>query len=271
MSHHDLILYWSTVAFEILLCALVYLRTLASRLPLFSIYSGVLLVGTLCTGLAYWHFGFRSANAAYAFWICIAVDLLARSAAIVELCRNRLRAYRGIWAFAWRLLACMAVLFLAHAAWDAWSQPNWIIAYGLTIRRDIDVSSVMILMAMLLIRDYYGIPNDRLQKWLATGICFVCVIEIANYTVTRDLFIKYMSSWDAMGSQVQRVTDLWNTIQTFASISCIGIWCYALRRPLPALAQAPNLLPAEIYGALSPAMNLRLRAFNDRLLEMLKP
>ena len=39
------------------------------------------------------------------------------------------------------------------------------------------------------------------------------------------------------------------------------------RQPAP----EPDLLPAEVYGTLSPAVNLRLRAFNERLQEMLKP
>ena len=35
--------------------------------------------------------------------------------------------------------------------------------------------------------------------------------------------------------------------------------------------RAPVLLPAEVYRELSPAINLRLSAFNDRLVELLKP
>jgi hypothetical protein len=35
--------------------------------------------------------------------------------------------------------------------------------------------------------------------------------------------------------------------------------------------EAPEMLPAEVYRELSPAINLRLSAFNDRLAELLKP
>lgn len=48
------------------------------------------------------------------------------------------------------------------------------------------------------------------------------------------------------------------------------IWCYALRKPLAAPARTPVMLPADVYREFSPALNMRLRAFNDRLLEMLK-
>jgi hypothetical protein len=51
----------------------------------------------------------------------------------------------------------------------------------------------------------------------------------------------------------------------------MGIWCYALRRPVLAPSESPVLLPTEVYQELSPAINLRLATFNDRLVELLKP
>jgi hypothetical protein len=63
---------------------------------------------------------------------------------------------------------------------------------------------------------------------------------------------------------------LWSTIRTSGDIISISMWCYALRKPLPAPAKDPVLLPAEVYREFSPEVNLRLRAFNDRLLELLK-
>jgi hypothetical protein len=36
------------------------------------------------------------------------------------------------------------------------------------------------------------------------------------------------------------------------------------------MAKDPELLPVKVYQEFSPALNMRLRAFNDRLLEMLK-
>jgi hypothetical protein len=51
----------------------------------------------------------------------------------------------------------------------------------------------------------------------------------------------------------------------------MGIWCYALRRPLPAPSEGPTMLPAEVYREMSPAINMRLATFNNRLVELLKP
>ena len=70
---------------------------------------------------------------------------------------------------------------------------------------------------------------------------------------------------------MEHAIGLWASIRTSGDIISVGVWCYALRKPLPAPAKEPVLLPAGVYREFSPEVNLRLRAFNDRLLELLKP
>jgi hypothetical protein len=280
MTHRELLLYWSTVGFEILLCVLVYFRNLQRRLPFFTTYSTFLLSCTVGLALFYDHFGFRSAASYDAYWFTTDLIVIVRFFAICELCRYELRGYQGIWALTWRVLALLAVFFLGHAAVDAWGQVGEIGIYGLTIERDIAISSVVILMALLLIRNYYGLSLDPLHKWIAVGMCLVAVIGVMNNTILHStltgrlvmwLFGRYASSWPGLRPQVESAFSLWGSIRTSGDIISIGIWCYALRKPLPVPAQDPVLLPVDVYRELSPAVNLRLRAFNDRLLEMLKP
>jgi len=47
-------------------------------------------------------------------------------------------------------------------------------------------------------------------------------------------------------------------------------WWLALRKPLPTPAPAPALLSQQVYDEVSPQVNERLRALNQRLLEMFK-
>jgi hypothetical protein len=271
MTHYEIFLSLSVTGFEAAVCFLVYARHLQKQLPLFAVYATTLLTCNLCLSFVYGHFGFRTATSYYFNLVAAAAIIVARSAAIAELCRYSLRAYRGIWALSWRILGLMTLSFFVHAALDARGQPNWIATYRLTIERDIAISSAVILVCLFLIGNYYRLPMEPIQKWIALSICFFCIIDFANSTVLRDLFASYMSSWTTMKLQIERVNEFWNTIEVFATLSCLGIWCYALRNPLPALAEAPVLLPAEIYRELSPTINMRLRAFNDRLVEMLKP
>jgi hypothetical protein len=69
----------------------------------------------------------------------------------------------------------------------------------------------------------------------------------------------------------ERINDQWSTVHLFTFMAAMGIWCYALRKPVPARAEAPELLPAEVYREFLPAINMRLATFNDRLVELLKP
>jgi hypothetical protein len=280
MTSRELLLYWSTVGFQFLLCVLVYLRTLQRRLPFFAIYANLLLIGTLGMQLVYRHFGFRSLASYEAAWIAAGMIGVARFVAIGELCRFELRAYRGIWALTWRILALLAVFLLGRSAIDAWGQAGGIPIYGLSIERDVAITSIVILLVLLLIRHYYGLTLEPMLMWIAVGMCLISIIDILNNAFLYRIFTgplmfwffgRYTSSWAGLKAQVESANDLWNSIRTFGFISSISIWCYALRKPLPAPAKEPVLLPAKVYQELSPDVNLRLRSFNDRLLELLKP
>ncbi len=279
MTRRELILYGLTLGLQFGLCILVYARNLWQRLPFFAAYITWLVTGTVGLQFVYHHFGFRSSGAYYAYWFSAGATLVVRSLAIVELCRYELRAYRGIWALAWRALTFLALLFLVHAAVDAWGQPDRLVIYGLTIERDLGISSIVILLAVLVISSYYGLSLDPVQEWIAAGMFLFCAVGVVNNTMLRETFTTRLfpwflsnsaNAWSTMRPAVERANAWWNTIDTFAFIVSMSIWCYALRKPLPAPAEEPVLLPAEVYRELSPAVNLRLRAFNDRLLEMLK-
>ena len=197
----------------------------------------------------------------------------------MELCRYGLRAYRGIWNLIWRFLSLLALMFIAHAGFDAWGQPNRLAIYGLTLERDLDVAAIAILAVLLIVRSYYGLTLDPLQWSISLGICLFCVIDVLNNSILRNVYAgnlfswfhtDYMSLWPVLKPQVERVSDLYGSIRLLSLMISTSIWCYALRKPLAAPERTPDLLPEEVYREFSPALNMRLRAFNDRLLETLK-
>src|ERR1700687_5834041 len=124
MNHLESFLFWSTLSFEITLCGFVFTRKVQRTLPLFATYTYVILAGAIGILLTYEYFGFYSPASYYAYWGTILLNAAARSLAIAELCRYGLRAYRGIWALVWRVLAALSVLLVARAAIDAWGEPN---------------------------------------------------------------------------------------------------------------------------------------------------
>lgn len=268
-----------TVAFEVVLCGFIFARRAQETLPFFAAYASSLLAVSVGIWLVYQTFGFRSDVAYFYFWISLLVSALMRSLAIVELCRYKLCMYRGIWGLVWRLLVGLSLLFILHAAFDTWGQPNRLAIYSLTLDRDLDIASVAILAALLLIYNYYGLSLQPLQRTIAAGIGLVCTVDVVGDTMIRSLFTGYLFPYFAtyqasLRSAVMpfydRMNDIWSTIHLVCFMAAMGIWCYALRRPIPTPAEAPALLPAEVYRELSPAINLRLSALNDRLVELLK-
>jgi hypothetical protein len=273
-------LLWSTLLFEMAVCGFVFARNVQRILPLFTTYVCVLLTCAIGLWLTYLHFGFNSTVSYYAYWGANTVNAAARSLAIAEICRYGLRGYRGIWALVWRVLATLSVLLLVHALKDAWGQPHGFAIYGATLDRDLALASIVILALLFLIRDYYGLSLDPLQRQIAAGICFICAVDVIANTILRNVLTGYLYSffsssekalWPALQPQVQHAADLWSTFHLCSFMFSMGIWCYAMRKPVPAPSESPVLLPAEVYRELSPAINMRLSAFNERLMELLRP
>jgi hypothetical protein len=280
MNPLETLLLWLTLAALTILCGFVFTSMAQKVLPFFAAYSSMLLASAVSVWLVYRMMGFNSLAAYYCYWISLLLNAGMRSLAIAELCRYKLRAYRGIWELVWRVLAGLSLLFLLHAAFDAWGQPNHLAIYSLTLDRDLDIASVVILATLLLIHNYYGLSLEPLQSTIAAGICLVCAVDVIGDTILRSLLSGYLlplftasrtSLWFALKPHFDRIADLWSMIHLISFMASIGIWCFALRRPIPARTEAPELLPAEVYREMSPAINMRLSAFNDRLAELLKP
>jgi hypothetical protein len=280
MNHLESFLSWATLSFEIALCGFVFARKVQRILPLFAAYACVILTSTIGVLLMYEYFGIGSLTSYYAYWFSLLLNAAARSLAIAELCRYGLRAYRGIWALVWRVLTTLSVLLLARAAMDAWGQPNKVAIYEATLDRDLALASIVILAVLLFIRTYYGLALEPLQRAIAVGICFISVVDVIGSTILRNLYTGYLFTWflagqealwPALRPQLIRVNDMWSTVHLFSFMFSMGIWCFALREPVPMPSESPVLLPAEVYREMSPAINMRLTTFNDRLVELLKP
>ena len=280
MNTLEIVLSSLTLLSLLVLCANVLTRKVVRILPFFAIYSFVVLVDVATVWLIYEHFGFNSVTAYYSFWVSILLNAIARSLAIAEICRYGLRAYRGIWALVWRVLTMLSILLVARTIFDARGLPNRVAIYGTTVDRDLALASIVILLVLLLFRNYYGIALEPLQREIAFGICFICVVDVIGNTVLRNIFTGYLLSFfmanqeavrSALNPIFQRVSDLWGIVHLFSFMFTIGIWCFAIRKPLPVPKDKPELLPSEIYRDLSPAINMRLASFNSRMVELLKP
>ena len=182
--------------------------------------------------------------------------MAARGLVVAEVCRSSLRAYRGIWALAWRLLSGIALLLLLNAVLEAYGKAYWIAPFILTAKRGLELAAAAILLSLLIISGYYRIRLEHMQRMIALGVGFYSTVQALNDSFMREWLAQYLH-W-------------WNGIRLLSFQLALLIWLLALRKPLPDAAPAPALLPQRVYDELSPQVNYRLRALNQRLLEMLK-
>jgi hypothetical protein len=280
MNHLEAFLDLGILVFQIALCGLIYTRKVHRVLPFFAAYGTIMLVTTILVLTVYEVAGSRSRVAYFTYWILILLIAAMRSFAIAELCRYKLHSYRGIWGLIWRVLVGLSFVFIIHAAIDTWGQPNALAIYSLTLDIDLDMASVVILGALLLFHNYYRLSLEPLQRTIAVGICFICAVDIIGDSIVRNyyagpLFSFFTGShpphWYPQLANLDRINHIWDVVHLSCFMAAIGIWCYGLRKPVLAPGASPELLPVEIYRELSPAINLRLSTFNDKLVQLLKP
>jgi hypothetical protein len=279
MNRLEIFLSLSSLSLQIVLCGFVVARRVHRIFPFFATFVYVVLASTICLELTCLFFGFKSAPMFYGSWAGVFLFVTARGLAIAELCRYGLGKYRGIWGLIWRALTVLSVFLVAHAAINAWGQPNGIGIYWTSFGRDFALASLILLVLLFLCLRYYGLAIGRLPRLIAIGIFLTCAVDAIGDTLLLNslkgyLFPWFLESqralWPSMEYLVRRVYDIWNTAHLISFMISIGIWCYALRKPLSEQAESPELLPANIYGDMSPAINAQLATFNERLAELLK-
>ncbi len=250
------LLWGATTLLELILFILAVRRRLYLRLPFFTGYLALVLGRDTLLWWAYHTLGSGSRSVWYIAYITQGVMLLARGAAVAEVCCSSLRAYRGIWALTWRLLFGVALLLLLYAGLDAYGHAPWISSFLLVIERGLELAAAALLLSLLIISVYYGVRLGPVHKMVAVGLCFYSGIQVLNNTFMRQWLVQYFH-W-------------WNGIRVSSFLVALLIWLLALRKPLPARAPAPVLLPQNVYDELSPQVNYRVRVLNERLLELLK-
>jgi|SRR5882724_362086 len=196
----------------------------------------------------YRHWGYRDHRTAQVAWGSQILCLLARAWAIADICRLLLGRYRGVWGLAWRLLsalACGLVLYSLASAGLVWNQAVLKASIGL------ELSTVMVLVALFLFARHYEIVALPGIRALALGFFIY-----SSFTVLND---KILQIW--LGPYVPG----WQVFATLPFIGSICLWIWAVRQPVGKTAPELAVLPRDVYYALTPEVNLRLRVLNERL------
>jgi len=255
---------------EMLVCVLAFRRGLHHQLPFFTAYLIAHMAKTSFLWAVYREVGFGSWAGYECSWTATAVALAAQYLLIGELSYRLLRAYTGIWALAWRILLVVSAAFTLSAAIDSATHPYRLATFVLTLDRDLRLTAVGVLIALLLIGRYYGLELDHVERRIAAGLCVYAVVDmIANATMAHAM-ATHLTSWIGYGAWAQQTQVWWNVARSLPSLAVLSVWAATLWQPVLAARPAPALLPAMAYRELSPAVNFRLKALNGRLLELLK-
>jgi hypothetical protein len=243
-------------ALKIVLCVLASYRRLYRRLPFFFVYVVLLVAEVLVVWSAYRLWGYTSRMAWYTYWCAVGVLLVARGFVVAELCRTSLRDYPAIWSLLRKALGFTAVIVLAAAAIAAYQNKIPIAAFILTAERGLEISILVILVAMIGLAVPYHIALAPLERDITLGLALYSIFQVLNDS--------FMNQWMAPHFL------WWNSTRILAFDAALLLWIFALRQPIPPPTR-PVLLSAEASHHLLGGLLARMRAAIEELKQSGKP
>jgi hypothetical protein len=213
------------------LVALVFVRGLYRRLPLFAIYVALLAAETAAVHWTYSRWGYTSHAALYVYWSSLGVVLVARALAVAELCWRSLRSSPAVWAITHRWLALLALVLLVYALVGAAKNNSPLIAFLLTAERSLDFGIVVILFALLRLGLRYDVRFGGVERTVLFGFAVYSAFQTVNDAFMQRWMMKYFSWWVSASVVSFEVALL--------------IWIAPLLRPLPPMTTPPTLFSEE--------------------------
>ncbi len=234
-----------TTLLEGAVCALALRRALYRRLPLFTLYAGVLFSRTLVLWYLYYHSGFDSQLASYFSWSTRDLLIAAGGAVCVELCRVMLAGYRGAWFLARKVLPWVGAAVLVYAAVEVFRQTLVSARFMLTLERGLELAVGVALLSSLLMSARYRIPAGQGPRLIAVGLCFDSLFQVLNNSLLSFWLGPYFS-W-------------WNNVRAVSFQVALALWLIAMWKPWPEIASAPAVVSQRIYESLAARVSARLR------------
>lgn len=189
-------------------------------------------------------------------WITLIVVLALRALAVLELGRNVLANFRGIWTLARALLLFSAAVVTLSYGVTALLRDHALTPLSVDIGAQLGVA-VAIVFLLAFARYYHVIPL-RAQRLLAVSLCVYSCLSVINDIFLQRWARSYSSAW---------------ALVNVVGLTAIALpWLYARLQKTPqASAQPPSCLDETVYHTLSPRINSRLRLLNGQLAKFCRP
>ena len=230
---------------------LIFLLIFRKNVQLFPFFAAYLLANVgkaLALMIAYKVWGFRALPTYHVAWSMEAVVTCSRALAVAELCRLMLGAYRGIWSLASRVLLSCAGLIIIYAAITAKPTLGGVILEG---GRASELAIATVIVVLFVFLRHYEVATEPAPRVVAVGFCVYACLAVINFSILERFANSYAMVWNVMGIYIYMV--------------CLLGWIWALRKTAPLPAMTPTLFSYGVYQRISPEMNARLRALNERL------
>lgn len=216
--------------------------------PIFFVYLLFNLLQCFLLFASYRIWGFKSPVSSRMAWGSQIFVSMARALAVAQISHRVLAKYRGVWAFARRLLAATGAVVLLS---------SWAIAGGswesvvLNANRGMELAIASVIVTLFLFTRYYGIAVEPVVRALAAGFFLYSCFYVLNITILERWLYDYVT--------------LWNLLGTLAFLASLLLWSWVLRKRQTETIFAPEMLSDGIYRTVVPEINDRLRALNDHL------
>jgi len=254
IANLELALWYLSLALQLTVVLYLMIRGRMFIYPGLSAYLVINILQSCLLMVAYYRWGYGDFRTEQLAWMSEIPVLFMRAWAIADICRLFLGLYRGIWGLAWRLLLTLAValvffsILFAGQKWDhAVLQANV----------SLELTTVLLLIALFLFARYYGIVASPAIRALALGFLIYSSLTVLNDEVLQRWLEPYVPEWQLFG--------------TLPFLVSVCLWLWAVRQPVPQTAAGVALLPRDVYYALTPELNLRLRLLNERLNRLWNP
>ncbi len=193
MNHLENFLFWSALSFEITLCGFVFTRKVQRILPLFR---SLRVRGSGRRYLRLAHV--RVFRIWFSHFVLCLLGFTPFERGGAQSCDRGIMPLRttclsrhlgaGLRAFSLRCRSCLSFRrLLMHGdspIGSPYTGQPWIAILHLL--------RLSFLALLLLFRNYYGIALEPLQRAIAVGICFICIVDVIGNTILKDIFTGYL-------------------------------------------------------------------------------
>ena len=246
---------WALAALlEVVLLFYLVRRKVYRSYPAFFTYIIAALVESAGVAACYLFFGELSTTSYYIVWSLQALVICARWCAVIEIAKQALAEYSGIWALAATILFVFSSSVLVYAIASSGSRWNHFV---LNADRAVELCIATFIVGLFLFVRYYRVPVSNYERMLAISFCLYSCFFVINDSI--------LENWRFS------VGLLWNYLDMLTFLASLLLWIGAVYK-YSETAQAtvsPTLSP-EQYGELAQKLNSRLHLLNQRLNRLLR-